>query len=106
MHVKFDFVNCDTLRLEQDGHHFADIILKLTFMNENFSYFVWYFTEVCVWWSHRQEVNIGSGNGLVLIRQQAITWSNVDQDVWCPKVFLVDNELNVYVAFGRILLLY
>ena len=35
-------------------------------------------TEVCCWRYNWQKVRIGSGNGLVLNRHQAITWTNYD----------------------------
>ena len=36
---------------------------------------------ICPQGFNQQKVNIGSGNGLLPNRQQAITWTNVDQDV-------------------------
>ena len=43
------------------------------------------------WWS----VNIGSGNGLVLcaIRQQAITWANIDADLCHHMASIGHKEL-------------
>ena len=41
---------------------------------------------------HLWEVNIGSGSGL----QQAITWANVDLDLYCHIASLGHNELKVW----------
>ena len=49
------------------------------------------------WWS----VNIGSGNGLV---QLAITWANVDPDLYCHLASLGHNELinwNLYSVWEQ-----
>ena len=42
-------------------------------------------------WLHWWSVNIGSGNGLVQARQQAITWANVDSDLWLHMAPLGSN---------------
>ena len=44
------------------------------------------------------EVSTGSGNGLVPIRHQAITWTNVDQDYWHHMASLAHNELMLWFA--------
>ena len=63
----------------QNGHHFADELIKWDFINENCcTYFDSNFTEVCSWGSNWQKVSTGSGNGLALNRWQAIIWTNVD----------------------------
>ena len=60
------------------SRHFCKDIFKYLLLNETFySYFVWNFTEVCSAGSNRQEVGIGSGNGLAPNRRQAITWNNI-----------------------------
>ena len=46
------------------------------------------------WWS----VNIGSGNGGA-VRQQAITWANVDPDRCRHMASLGPNELNQYMGW-------
>ena len=61
------------LRLEQDGWYFADSILKYIFLHENNCILIQISQE-----SNCQQVIIGSGNGLVPVRHQAITWTNVD----------------------------
>ena len=40
-----------------------------------------------------QEVCIGSGDGLVPIMHQGITWSNVDPNIWRHMLPLDHNEL-------------
>ena len=42
-----------------------------------------------IWW----QVNIFSGNGLVLVQQQAIIWTSVDPDLYCHMASLGHNEL-------------
>ena len=38
--------------------------------------------------SNGQQASMGSGNGLVLKRQQSITWTSVGQDLWCHMVYI------------------
>ena len=44
-------------------------------------YFNSNFTNVCDYVSNWHYLNISAGNGLMLNRQQAITWGNDDQSV-------------------------
>ena len=48
---------------------------------------------MCTKRSNWQQVSIGSGNGLVSLRHQAITGTNASHDVFCHKVPLGLNEL-------------
>ena len=55
-------------------------------------------SEIALRWmpldlTNDQTIDIGSGNGC--IRQQAITWANVDQVPWHYNVSLGHNELKV-----------
>ena len=52
------------------------------------------FTEVCSWGSNWQRVCIGSGNGLVPNRRQAITWTNLDPVHLCMYAALGGDELS------------
>ena len=36
-----------------------------------------------------------AGNGLAPNKWQAITWTNVDKDLWCHMMSLGHNELNI-----------
>ena len=51
------------------------------------------FAQVRSYGSCWEQVNIGSDYGLVANRQQAITWINVDHDLWRHMVSLDLNEL-------------
>ena len=67
-----------------NGCHFTGDIFKYIFLNKCL-YFDWNFT---IKWSTRynwQYVSIGSG--------KAITWINVEQDVWCHMPSPGHNEL-------------
>ena len=83
----------NTLRSRQNGCHFADILNTFSWM-KTFLFFKWNFTEICSLWSNWQYGCIGSDNGLVPNRWQAIIWSNVGVFYWCNYVSLRLNELN------------
>ena len=41
---------------------------------------------------HWSQADTGSGNGLSVVRQQAITWANVDPDLCRHMALLGNNE--------------
>ena len=55
------------------------------FLENIYLYFDLNYIEVCSRGSNWQQVNIGLGYGLVPIRYQAITWTNVGKDLRCTK---------------------
>ena len=57
-------------------------------------YFDSHFIEFCFWRSNWQSVNIGSGNGLVPKRRQAIAWINAEPEHWCVYAALGLDELD------------
>ena len=65
-----------TLRLRQDGRHFADNIFKRIFLNEN----IWISIAISLKFVSKRttdnKASIGSDNGLVPNRQQDIIWTN------------------------------
>ena len=66
------------LKPRWNGVHFADDIFKWFFMTKNVLCFDSNFTDVCSRGSNWKQVSSGSDNDLMLNRQQAITWSNID----------------------------
>ena len=58
---------------EQNGHHFADYISKSIFLDKNVIISLILFPQVL-----RTKIGIGSGNGLVPNRRQAIAWTTLD----------------------------
>ena len=83
------------LKNSQDGCHFADIF-KSIFMNHNYTLILISLKFVPTGRLNRQEVIIGSVNGLAPVRCQAITWTN-DYRAHC-KIYASPslNELRVY----------
>ena len=77
------------MKSKQNGQHFADNIFKCIFLKENF------FILIKILQIQLTLLNIGLGNGLVPIREQAITWTNADQDMRHHMVWLSHNELNL-----------
>ena len=67
------------------------------FYDRKILYFNAYFTEVCSYRSNRQQSSIGSDNGLVLNRRQAIIWTNADLIHWCIFVWLEEDKLTLVV---------
>ena len=61
----------NTWRPRQNGNHFVNDIFTCISLNE-----YWDFTEVCFQGSNQQYSSIGSDNGLVPTRWQAIIWTN------------------------------
>ena len=82
--------------LRQNGHHFPDI-LKWIFLKENVWISIKNFIEVCSEGSNYQYSSIGSDNGLVPSRGQAIIWTNDDllTHVWVTRPQWV-KELIIY----------
>ena len=64
----------ETLRQRQNGLHFADDLVTCTFFYWKCMNFD--FTDDCSLGSNLQYSSIGSDNGLVSTRQQAIIWTN------------------------------
>ena len=61
----------------------------LTHFKDNFlDHFLWNFFEVNAIRPHWWLVNIGSGKWLGAMRQQSITWTSVDQDLWCHMALM------------------
>ena len=79
----------NSLASERYWRNFASLFSKLILRIDILSTSVKLISGKC----HR--TNIGSGNGLRLgvVRQQAIIWTNIDQDLCCPMVFLGISEL-------------
>ena len=49
---------------------------QIRFLEWIYIKFHYYFTEVCSWWTYQQYFGIGSDNGLVQVRRQAIVCTN------------------------------
>ena len=59
-----------------------------------FCFFVfWFLTEICCWGLNWHCVSTGLGNGLVLNRHQAISWTPDDQILWHHVASLDHNQL-------------
>ena len=84
----------NTWRPGQDGQHFADNIFKLTFLTKSL-YFDPNFTDHCSSGSNYQWGRICSGNGLAPAGCHAITWTNINQDIWHHMASPGHNELNL-----------
>ena len=72
-----------TLRPEQNGCYSADNVFKYIFLNEDF----WNWNKMLL------KVSIGSVDVLSSNWWLAITWTNVDQEVWCHTPLLYHSEL-------------
>ena len=70
------FLSFYTLRCEQKKW----VTFSEAFFQRKCLYFDWSFVEVCSYLTISS--SIGLGDGLALSRHQAITWANVDQDLW------------------------
>ena len=81
----------NTLGPQQNGHHFADKILKLNSINEKSINLIK--IQLCSLGSNIQSVIIGAGNGLVPNRWQGLAWTNDDQEERCHTVPLGHSEL-------------
>ena len=62
--------------------------------------FLFKFTDVHSWWCIWQLVIIDSDNGLAHVRYQVITWTNVDQVVWCHMASLGYNNFDGILPKG------
>ena len=60
----------------QNGCHFADDIFSCILGMKSFV--CWFEFQICSRGSKWQYISIGSGNGLVPNKQQAVTWTYVD----------------------------
>ena len=73
-----DLAEFNTLRPRQNGHHFADNIFKHIFLSEN----AWIWIKISLKFVPRGQIkqysSIGSDNGLVSTKRQAIIWTNDD----------------------------
>ena len=78
-----------------NGRHFADDIFKCIFLNEN----VWISLKISLKFVPRVQIkkytSIGSDNGLVPTRWQAIIRTYDNPVHWCIYVALGGDELNV-----------
>ena len=77
-----DTVATNTLRPRQDGHHDCRRHFQMHFLEWKLLYFKLNFTEVCSQGSNWQYASIGSDNGWVPIRWQAIICNNVGLVYW------------------------
>ena len=77
--------------------NFLKCIIVITFMNTSSAVAN---GAGCYWW----EVNLGSGNGLVLSENKSLlrTWTHFDWDPWLHMLSLGHNELNydIFVMSG------
>ena len=82
----------NTLRPRQNGTHFADNIFKCISLNEKFCILI----QISLKFVHKCliDINIGSGNGLVPNKWQAITWSNADPFHW--RIYLALVKLSAW----------
>ena len=78
----------NTPRLKQSVDIFESIF--------NISFFFSNFIEVCSKGSNWQTVNVASSNGLAPNRQQAITWTNYNLNLWRFLTSLGQDELKVW----------
>ena len=82
---------CDTLRLRLNCIHFAEDIFKCIFFNEN----AWNLLKSSLKLVRKVWINkIGTDNGFVPVRQQAIIWTNDGLVYWCIYASLGLNELS------------
>ena len=81
----------------QNGCHFANTFICI-FMNENFCAWFEFFSQVCSSGPNWQWSSIGSSNGLVPNRWQAITWTNGYPVHWRIYVALGGDELILMLA--------
>ena len=68
---------------------------QMHFLERRYLYFDSNFTGVCPW-GCSWEVNIASGNGMVLIKVHAVMWTNDGPVQWCVYVSLSLTELNLF----------
>ena len=62
---------------------------QTNFSDKYLKYFLWNSNQVNATTPHRSLVNVGSGNGVEpSVRQEAITWANVDLDPCCHMTSL------------------
>ena len=73
------------------GAIFADSIFQYVFVNEKFCILIFFY--VCTEGSNYQYSSIGSDDGLVPIRWQAIIWTNADPVHWSIYAALGGDEL-------------
>ena len=62
----------------QNGHHFADYILRCIFVNEKFHILIEISLKIVPKGPIDNKSSNGLDNGLVPNRRQAIIWTNVD----------------------------
>ena len=86
----------DTLRLRQNGSHFADNIFRCIFMNEKFYILI----EISLILVPEGPIDNCLDNGLAPNRRQAIIWTNADLIRWHIYAALGGDESNS-LALGR-----
>ena len=91
----------NTLRQRQYDHLFTENIFKSIFLNETIWILNKSFTEICSLGSYKQNGSIGSDNGSVTTRRQAIIWSNVDMLYWCIYLSIGLSELRNSFVLNR-----
>ena len=96
-----DIMSLNMLRLRQNGCHSAIQQVQINVVEWKLLYLDANFTEVCCcrfsWWY----VIIGSDNGLVLNRHQAITWTTDEQVLQHHMVSLGHTEFTPYYLTGN-----
>ena len=80
----------------QNGHHFGRWHFQMHFLEWKWYNSISNFTEICCQESNWQKASIGSGNGLVPNRRQAITWTNDGPVHWRIYAALGGDELKIH----------
>ena len=93
--TRFDY--CVSTGFAEDGWHFAGDILSCIYLKKVIFWFKFHWSLFLK--CNLLLVNIGSGNGLVPIRRQPITWTNNDTAHWCIHRSPSLDELSVVSAF-------
>ena len=87
--VSYIHISCDILQLISPWTKWLQFHRRPVQMNEN----IWISNKISLKYVPWQNVSIGSDNGLVLSRQQAIIWTNVDPVHWRIYAALEGDEL-------------
>ena len=85
---------------EQNGHHFAREIFKLSFLPWKLLHFVYNFTEICSQRSKRQKIRSGLYNDLTPNSRQAIIRTN-DSKIWWCKYASYDLNESTYRSLNK-----
>ena len=89
--LKYPVIHFNSSSPGQNGRHIGRRQFQINFLEWKWWNSDSNFTEICSQEFNWQKASIGSGNGLVPKRWQAITWTNAHTVHWC-----------IYAALGRV----